>query len=432
MKVYVGNEVSKGKKYDLILVPGKNLYTGANSFIDQFGELTSLEIDILNLASGIYAIDLAAKRDELENYIRTIDLTIEVVNIHVLERIKNTLLQAIYTLSCDNWIISFSQIEGRQEDKFEINEKYGIVLLFSGGLDSLCGATYFLGKKIPLHLVSHINQNRTTSTSQQNLFAILKKSFKEQALERTEFRVTGRKSNEFDFPEEREDSQRLRSFLFLSLAALVSRRIGYTKIISLAENGQFAIHLPLSEARVGPFSTHTADPRFIIQMQDMFKTLLNLKNLVIENPFLYLTKAEILQFLPGNLSNQIAQSVSCWKASRISGKTHCGECIPCFTRRIALEHNGVTLDEYDKDVFSSKIGDLSPDDEGKRNMSDFLGFINLYRKIYQSDKKDLLHSFPELLNEAINYDKAVDMYYRMTTQAVKIFKEYPEIKKLLK
>src|SRR6476661_8454466 len=99
MKVYVGkNEKIKG--YDLVLVPGQNLYTGLNSFLSHFTEITTLEVDLLNLASGIYATDLAVKRNELENYIRTIHLAIEVVNIHAFERIKTLLIDALYTLSC--------------------------------------------------------------------------------------------------------------------------------------------------------------------------------------------------------------------------------------------------------------------------------------------------------------------------------------------
>jgi len=50
MKVYIGkNEEVTG--YDIVLIPEKNLYTGRNAFIDHFGEITSLEDDVLNLAA---------------------------------------------------------------------------------------------------------------------------------------------------------------------------------------------------------------------------------------------------------------------------------------------------------------------------------------------------------------------------------------------
>lgn len=429
MKVYIGkNESISG--YDLVLVPGKNLYTGRNSFIEHFGEITSLEDDLLTLSSAIYASDLAIKRAELEHYVRHIEFTIEVVNFHAFERIHDLLSDALYTLSCDNWTVNFVHISGTQESKLDIPLKDGVVLLFSGGLDSLCGASYYAAQGSPLRLVSHINTNRVTSKAQENLAAAIKAHFKSCDIERNEFRVNARKLKSYMFPEEREDSQRTRSFLFLSLAALTARRSGFQKIISIAENGQFAIHLPLSPARVGPFSTHTADPKFVYQAEQIFKILLGLDELDITNPFIYLTKAEILAHLPDALRPVIPQSVSCWKSSRIDA-SHCGVCIPCFTRRIALEHHGIQLKEYAQDLFKEKIDNLSNDDEGKRNLGDFLGFIHVFNETYKKDPTELLFEFPELINEHFEYDQACAMYFRMTQQALNVFDQYPHIKKLL-
>lgn len=429
MKIYVGKDTSV-KGYDLILVPGENLYTGRNSFLSHFGEPSSLENDLLTFSSAVYASDLATKRNDLENYIRTILLTVEVVNFHAFERVKELLVQTLYTLSCDNWTISFIQVKGESEGPFTIKPKDGVVLLFSGGLDSLCGASLYSSKKIPLHLVSHVNTNRVTSGAQESLYNSIKKYYEPNIINRSEFRVNGRKHDGLPFPEEREDSQRTRSFLFLSLAALTARRVGYDKIISISENGQFAIHLPLSPARVGPFSTHTADPKFVDQVQELFITILQLKALKIENPFLYLTKAEIIPCLTPDLLGIIPDSVSCWKASRIE-KNHCGECIPCFTRRIALEYNGHKFDEYAIDLFKLNLEKLPNDNEGKRNFSDYLGFILTFNKIFSANKPDLLYHFPELINSSFNYDQACNMYFRMTQQAISVFNSYPKIKKML-
>jgi 7-cyano-7-deazaguanine synthase in queuosine biosynthesis len=429
MKVYIGkNEEVTG--YDIVLIPEKNLYTGRNAFIDHFGEITSLEDDVLNLAAGVYATDLAVKRAELENYIRDIEFTIEVVNIHAFERIHDLLAEALYTLSCDNWVIKFIHVAGSSESLLDIPVKDGVVLLFSGGLDSLCGAAYYAAQQTPLCLVSHINTNRVTSTAQETLYKAIKDHFIDSIVTRNEFRVNARKFHELPFPEEREDSQRTRSFLFLSLAALTARRSGYQKVISIAENGQFAIHLPLSPARVGPFSTHTADPKFVHQAEALFKILLGLDALSIENPFIYLTKAEILSHFPTELHVAIPDSVSCWKASRID-KNHCGVCIPCFTRRIALEHHGIKLNEYGTDLFKQKIEKLAPDDEGKRNIGDFLGFITTFNEVYKRDASELLYHFPELINEHFDYAQACAMYFRMTEQALGVFDNYPQLKKML-
>lgn len=429
MEIYVGQERNT-KGYDLILVPGENLYSGRNSFLSHFSEITSLENDLLNFASAIYACDLAVKREDLENYIRTISITVEVVNFHAFERVKGLLLRCLYTLSCDNWSIKFIHVKGEAEERFSNKPKKGVVLLFSGGLDSFCGAAFYSSKKLPIQLVSHINTNRITSGAQETLYHSLKNYFAPNEIVRSEFRVNGRKRPGLPFPEEREDSQRTRSFLFLSLAALTARRVGYDKIISISENGQFAIHLPLSPARVGPFSTHTADPKFVSYAQELFTTILQLDSLNIENPFLYYTKAEILPYLPKELWKCIVDSVSCWKASRIE-KNHCGECIPCFTRRVALEFNRHNLDEYGIDLLKVRVDQLPNDNEGKRNLSDFISFILTYNNTYKKNKADLLYDFPELINDSIDYEQACDMYFRMTEQAISVFKSYPKIKKLI-
>jgi hypothetical protein len=52
-----------------------------------------------------------------------------------------------------------------------------------------------------------------------------------------------------------------------------------------------AIHLPLTAARIGAFSTHTAHPDFVIEMEGLLGDVLSFK-LRIVNPFLYRTKAE--------------------------------------------------------------------------------------------------------------------------------------------
>ena len=69
------------------------------------------------------------------------------------------------------------------------------------------------------------------------------------------------------FDHDIEGSQRTRSFMFLILSALVARRLGRRDLLLIAENGQMAIHLPLSTARIGAFSTHTAHPDVLDSMQ---------------------------------------------------------------------------------------------------------------------------------------------------------------------
>mgnify|MGYP000889079089 CR=1 FL=1 len=428
IKVNVGNS---NKGCDLHLCPGQNLFTGAKYFETEFGKLNSLEEDLFNLASGIYAADLAIQREEREHYIRSIDLNIEVVNLHAFERIKDLLERALLTVSRDNWSIHFVQKKGIPVGNFDWLDNEGAVLLFSGGIDSMCAAADFVSQNKNLVLVSHNSQGNTAiDNCQRNVHASLEKHFK-KTIKHIHIKVFGRKHGKYKFPEDRENTQRTRSFLFLTLAALVTRRSGFNKVLYMAENGQFAIHLPLNQARVGPFSTHTADPQFIQDSQDIFRILLSNPNFEIFNPFLYKTKAEVFAVLPKPLQEVAHFSASCWKVSRIEGNKHCGYCIPCISRRIAIEFNKIEFNEYDFDIFNTDLDTLNDDDDKKRNLVDYLEFITKFHKVTINNRNELLNEFPELYNPSFDLDNALMLYERVSLQSLEVFKNYPHVLKII-
>lgn len=428
-KIKVGNKDITG--IDFHLIPGQNLYTGQKDFEKEFDNVNSLEEDLFNVSAGIYASDLAVLRDKREHYVRNISLTIEVVNLHAFERIKFLLESALFTVSRDNWEINFTQKEGIPVAKFEWKDAEGAVLLFSGGIDSMSAAAQFIDQSKNLVLVSHNSKgNHVIDTCQNNVHSVLEKYFK-KTVKHIHIKVYGRKQGVYDFPEERENTQRTRSFLFLSLAALITRRSGFNKVLFMAENGQFAIHLPLNQARVGPFSTHTADPQFVDYVKDIFKILLSNPKFEIQNPFLYMTKAEVFAVMPKKLQTAAHVSASCWMISRIPGHKHCGYCVPCISRRISIEYNGIIFSEYAYDVFTEDLSLLSPEDDKKRNLIDYLEFVTKFKKITPAIKNDIMMEFPELFNTAFNTDKALNLYERVSAQSFDVFKKYPQVLKII-
>lgn len=416
----------------LSLVPGQNLFTGIKPFEKEFKSANSIEEDLLNVASGIFTTDLAIPREEREHFIRNIELSIEVVNFHAFERIKTLIESSLYTVSRDNWTISFIQKEGNPISKLEWGNIDGAALLFSGGLDSMCAASELISQKTNLVLVSHNTQgNTTTDKCQNNVHRALCDHYHKE-IRHIHIKVFGRKQNKYHFPEIRENTQRTRSFLFLCLAALVSRRYGFNKVIYMAENGQFSIHLPLNQARVGPFSTHTADPKFVQEVNTLLKILLINPTFQIINPFQYNTKAEVFSKLPRKLQNKAKVSSSCWMIHYMPENKHCGYCIPCISRRIALEYNGIHFNEYQNDVFTIDLNTLEDSDDKKRNIVDYLEFITKFKKVTKSNKDELIAEFPELINDAFDLDKAIDLYKRVSNQSFTVLDNYPNIKKILK
>jgi 7-cyano-7-deazaguanine synthase in queuosine biosynthesis len=245
-------------------------------------------------------------------------------------------------------------------------------------------------------------------------------------------KVYGRKHAKYPFPtdENRENTQRTRSFLFLAIAALCARRCKFNRVVYMAENGQFAIHLPLTAARVGPFSTHTADPKFVKIMEGVLKILLNNPSFEITNPFVFLTKAEVFGVLPAPLKKAAEASASCWMISRTPGNKHCGYCIPCISRRIAIEYNDLYFKEYHVDIFKTDVTKLADTDDKKRNLVDYLEFILRFSGVTDGNRHLLFTQFPELYSMGSGVDQVIEMYKRVAHQSFEVLKRYPKVQKL--
>jgi 7-cyano-7-deazaguanine synthase in queuosine biosynthesis len=406
----------------LLLVPGKNLRTGTKDFGAIYSNITTLENDLLTVSSAIYACDLACKRGLREDITRNIDLTIPVINYSAFKAVKTRLEVALWTLSHDNWTVTFTRAQGTPEKAEKWLDNKGYTILFSGGVDSFAGAVELIEKNGPdaVQLASHLTANPITRESQEELSTYIEKSLGKP--QRMIVRTGGTKSGDLDFPSDsdREETQRTRSFMFLSIAALAARRSGHSKIVVIAENGQMAIHLPLSVGRIGAFSTHTAHPDFVQQAAELFSSILDVP-LKIENPYLYLTKAEVVARVVPSHTGALKDSVSCWRASRISQFNHCGQCVPCLIRRIAFEKNGVQLKEYERDLLNEDIPNLPETDDGKRNLVEIIEFSRMFATATDAALED---DFPDLISDQIDKPKAIKMYRRFADEATSVLKKY--------
>jgi 7-cyano-7-deazaguanine synthase in queuosine biosynthesis len=419
----------------LHLHPGINMRTGDQYFEDVFGETTSLERDLLTVASAIYACDLAFKRGEREKFTRKIEVKIPVVNLATFRHVIEELEYILHFLSNDAWQITFVQDPNGTPEEVRDWPQHdnGKVLLFSGGLDSFAAAVMYGDMNSNCQLVSHVTANQVVSQCQVTLNTYLNTKYPEH-FDRDVIRI-GCRSNikrGFPFPSDgdREETQRTRSFLFLTLAALVARRRGFVNVIYIAANGQMAIHLPLTAARIGAFSTHTAHPEFVEVMSRLLETIFNFP-LRIENPFLYMTKSEVIAEVVKTHEDILEETVSCWKASRIAGQLkHCGICIPCLIRRIAIEANGVTIKEYNRDIFRENVGMLPATDDGKRNLMELAEFVRYFEVLPTPAKIQVV--YPELVSVYIDTAQAIEMYHRFAVEARLVFNRYPQLQTVLK
>ncbi len=368
-----------------------------------FGSITTLELDLLTIASAIFASDRGSTRGEREDFARSLELHVPVINIGRLLPLMPKVQEILRLLSNDIWTINLHQQSGECETPSSGSPGPGKVLLFSGGLDSLAAAVEFSNENPPLALISHITKNRQTTTAQN----LLKDMLTDSGAKVVHHSFFVSSSDIGTFIHDAENSQRTRSFVFLTLAALAARRLNRRKVVMIAENGQMAIHLPLSSARIAAFSTHTAHPKVLAGMETFLRRALAL-DLTITNPYVSKTKREVIAPIIAKAPKTIAISNSCWKSARLpANATHCGECIPCFIRRIAIESYGTDVTSYARDIFNEDFRSLPPDDDGRRNLADLAEFTLKFDTLSDTE---LFDEGPELF--AIDSAPAIAMYRR--------------------
>ena len=161
---------------DFVLHVGKNLITGEGDFSKQFGEVDSLEADLLLLGASVFAAGRASPRGEREDLGRRIEINVPVVNLEKFLLNAQNIELLLRILSNDSWGVSFrASSHSQPAKKIDRPESDSKTLLFSGGLDSLAAAIDLSDQASPLQLVSHITQNQSTSRAESAASAKNKK-----------------------------------------------------------------------------------------------------------------------------------------------------------------------------------------------------------------------------------------------------------------
>ncbi len=201
------------------------------------------------------------------------------------------------------------------------------------------------------------------------------------------------------------------------------------RVIYIAENGQMAINLPLTQARIGAFSTHTAHPEVLAKVEKFFSKVLNL-SVHIFNPYVHKTKAEVVKIVWDNVRTAIPTTISCWKTSRMTGDaTHCGICIPCIVRKIAIESHGTDPTKYERNLFTESLANLPEGDDGRRNLADFGEFVV---RVTTCSEMEMMTEWPELYSAEITKSEVIDMYKRAAAEARRVLGSYPGVAPVLK
>jgi len=394
--------------------PKQNLENDINRIELSVGrKLHPLVLDLYNIALVTYVCDTQFWRADIEP--RDIAIVMTVSNKDRWDNARQHLEAMLRFLTGDSFTFYFVQGTSIKEDfEFHIFEDKSIAL-FSGGLDSLAGVKWLVDRNEPFMLVSHPAMALVDKTQEilvQELGKILKSNLEWHQIRATAKRGKGLRG--------KETSQRSRSFLYLTLASIFALTRGIEKIY-LFENGVLALNIPLTQARINE-NTRTAHPSFIRKYVELVEGLFGAR-LTINNPFLQMTKAEVIKRLDcDDFRDLVKITISCSQIGRlkyIKGINlkeirHCGVCFPCIVRRLSM--HSANLWDNDARYKENILGEFSAiPEEGKKILFEIMDFERTVEACTSLD--DIFIEFPQFYaDESVDPSSLVEMTRRHLEQ----------------
>jgi 7-cyano-7-deazaguanine synthase in queuosine biosynthesis len=325
--------------------------------------------DLIEIASYVFAADRTTRRGtEIlkncgEKWRRNFLMVVAVREPGFWNRadVKSALTESLGFASEDTWAFDFVDNEqppslqnylAVRED--QIDDAGGTsIVLFSGGLDSLAGAVKELTtSNRHVVLVSHRN-TPAIGAIQKKLAERLTAAYPRRV---THVWVDNHLTGKLD---DREETQRTRSFFFFAMAA-VAAHIEKADRIRFFENGIMSVNLPIATQVVGARASRSTHPRTLKLLQDVADLVLE-HGVSVDNPFVWETKADVVHGLASSqFAPLITISHSCTRSRKgaVAFERHCGTCVQCIQRRISTLGGGATeLDEaegYSVDLFAGE------------------------------------------------------------------------------
>ena len=373
--------------------------------------------DVFLIGCFVYGIDILLPRKSfsVNGWSREIEVEFPVESLDLFNGGKNELEQLLSFLTGDYWQISFIQrdvtslfVNTKKVYSNDYRKSHKRISLFSGGLDSLIGVIDQLAKSKDRMVVSHYDATfKGAKSDQDKIHKILYKKYSHYHLLQTRvdlegYDINGNKINT-------ETTLRSRSFLFLCQAVFVASSIEDGIEILIPENGTISLNHPLTPSRRSSCSTRTAHPYYLIKVID-FISKLGLNHL-IKNEYEMKTKGEMLEECIDNdiLRATYKKSCSCAKRGTrkdirdvMTGTNHCGICMPCIYRRVALHRIGV-----DDEVVGTNL--FNPQKYPLEKLPDVPAFLDYMRNPLSIEdiEKNLLINGTLPLNKVEQYASVV-------------------------
>jgi len=356
--------------------------------------------DFVRIASYVYAADQSFSRGGPtdiygRHWKRDLSFVIPVQDVGFWnqEYVQNQLVDVLSFLTEDTYSFEFTHLSiPNMQLVFDFENRESLynypdsAVLFSGGADSLCAVIDLISKQRKPILISH-RPAPVHNAIQSRLVTFLGEKFGSWVFPHVSVWVHRKGS------EAKESSQRSRSFLYLTLGAIIANRLGLKEVF-LPDNGVVTLNLPKTPQVVGALASRSTHPRFIEKFQRLLDSTFT-GTVTVINPLLYSTRAEALTILKSNhCENLLQETISCSSMrARPRVSRHCGVCSQCIDRRFGSLAAGLQqhdlVESYGRDIFTQELkeGDQRTQCES---------YVRFALNIDSLSDDDLFREYPQL------------------------------------
>lgn len=273
------NEMFPNKEWDgayiftLIRRGYSTIFTNIADIWYRMDQLTIPEIyeDLFIIGISVFALDKRIDRRKFPDcWTRNISVSIPVLEIERWKQTEELWNKTLTFLTGDIWDIHFRKCEKQFSKRENPNRKHlnlggcNCVCLFSGGLDSYCGAIRLLENGNKPCLIGH-NEYPKLRSKQSEFAETFQKLYPGQEVRFVSFTANSHAPKNLlgESLVGTENTSRGRSLLFLCAALSIAGILGQNVPVYIPENGFIGLNIPLTNSRKGTCSTRTTHPYFL-------------------------------------------------------------------------------------------------------------------------------------------------------------------------
>ena len=345
--------------------------------------------DLFIIGLSIFAIDKRVSRRLFTDcWTRELEVSIPVICYEKWENSSEKWEEILGFLTGDIWNISFRKTDCVYSRHNHTNRKHiqvkecDCVSLFSGGLDSYCGAIHLLEEGKSPCLVGH-NEYPKLRKKQEQFAESFRECYPNQNVIFCGFTANSRAPENIEGTKltKSENTSRGRSLLFLCAAISIAGIIGEATPVYIPENGFIGLNIPLTESRKGTCSTRTTHPYFLREFGTLIKSI-GINN-SIQNFYAFTSKRDVVNdvITTKAFRKHYAETISCSHPCQARWNRNgdreypinCGYCYPCLIRKSSL----LGIDKgNEKYTYFEKLGDFLLEYEESEKTLDLRALIN--------------------------------------------------------